>query len=148
MSDKYDMLLLKNQICFPTYAVANKILRRYQPLLKKINLTYTQYIVMMVLWEKKQINEKVLVKALFLQANTLSNLLKNLKSKGFIEIQKDQNDKRNIIISLTEDGEKLKEKAIEVPMTLAKEHWLSDEEFAIFKKLLLKLLGGEWEGCK
>ncbi|MDA3054872.1 MULTISPECIES: MarR family winged helix-turn-helix transcriptional regulator [unclassified Campylobacter] len=148
MSDKYDMLLLENQICFPTYAVANKILRRYQPLLKKINLTYTQYIVMMVLWEKKQINEKVLVKALFLQANTLSNLLKNLKSKGFVDIEKDPSDKRNIIISLTKEGEALREKALKVPQTLANEHWLSDEEFATFKKLLLKLLRGEWEGCK
>ena len=148
MSDKYDMLLLENQICFPTYAVANKILRRYQSLLKKINLTYTQYIVMMVLWEKKQINEKVLVKALFLQANTLSNLLKNLKSKGFVDIEKDPSDKRNIIISLTKQGEALREKALKVPQTLANEHWLSDEEFATFKKLLLKLLRGEWEGCK
>ena len=103
---------------------------------------------MMVLWEKKQINEKVLVKALFLQANTLSNLLKNLKSKGFVDIEKDPSDKRNIIISLTKQGEALREKALKVPQTLANEHWLSDEEFATFKKLLLKLLGGEWEGCK
>ena len=55
--DKYDSLLLKNQLCFPTYAVANKIVRKYQPLLDKINLTYTQYIVMMVMWEKKTVNE-------------------------------------------------------------------------------------------
>ena len=73
---EFELLLLKNQICFPTYAVANKIIRRYQPLLKKLNLTYTQYIVMMVMWEKKIVNEKDLVDALCLKANTLTDLLR------------------------------------------------------------------------
>ena len=58
MDKEYELLLLENQVCFPTYAVANKILRRYQPLLKKINLTYTQYVTMMVMWEKEVVNEK------------------------------------------------------------------------------------------
>ena len=75
----YDLLLLKNQLCFPTYAAANKIIRRYQPLLKELNLTYTQYVVMMVMWEKEVVNEKDLVEALYLQANTLAPLLKKLK---------------------------------------------------------------------
>ncbi|MBR1891254.1 MAG: MarR family transcriptional regulator [Clostridia bacterium] len=144
MNDRYDMLLLENQVCFPTYAVANKILRRYQPLLKEINLTYTQYVTMMVLWERERVNEKDLVKALYLQANTLTDLLKNLKSKGFVNIERDQADKRNIIISLTDDGRRLKEKALSVPKTIEKEHWLTDEEFKTYKSLLYKLLQGEW----
>ena len=78
MDNKYDCLLLKNQLCFPIYAVANKIIRRYQPLLKDLDLTYTQYIVMMVMWEKEVVNEKDLVNSLFLQANTLNPLLKKL----------------------------------------------------------------------
>ena len=78
--DKYDSLLLKNQLCFPTYAAANKITRKYQPLLKKIGLTYTQYIVMMVMWEKHEVNEKELCKALFLKTNTLAPLLKRLNN--------------------------------------------------------------------
>ena len=65
--DKYDSLLLKNQLCFPTYAVSNKILRKYKPLLDKLDLTYTQYIVMMVMWEKKTVNEKDLCQELRLQ---------------------------------------------------------------------------------
>ena len=85
-----ELLLLSNQVCFPTYAVANKILRRYQPLLKELDLTYTQYITMMVLWEKEVVNEKDLVKALFLKANTLSELLKKLEKKGYVEICKDE----------------------------------------------------------
>ena len=73
MDHGYDLLLLENQVCFPAYAVANKILRRYQPLLKKLDLTYTQYVTMMVLWEKGAAHEKDLVKALYLQANTLTS---------------------------------------------------------------------------
>lgn len=144
MDNEYELLLLENQVCFPTYAVANKILRRYQPLLKKLNLTYTQYITMMVMWEKEVVNEKDLVKALFLKANTLTDMLRKLKQKGYIEISKDENDKRNIIISLTDEGRKLKEQAVEVPKTLIEEHWLTDEEVKTFKSLLYKLLKGDW----
>ena len=144
MKEDYSMLLLKNQVCFPTYAVANKILRRYQPLLKELNLTYTQYVTLMVLWEKETVNEKDLVSALYLQSNTLTDLLKKLKEKGFVDIRKDNADKRNIVISLTEEGRRLKEKAVQVPKTLAEEHWLTDEEFMQFKSLLYKLLKGDW----
>ncbi len=144
MNTEYELLLLENQVCFPTYAVANKILRRHQPILKKINLTYTQYITMMVMWEKEVVNEKDLVKALYLKANTLTDMLRKLKQKGYIEISKDENDKRSIIISLTDEGRKLKEQAVEVPKTLIGEHWLTDEEFKTFKALLYKLLKGDW----
>ncbi|MBO7377325.1 MAG: MarR family transcriptional regulator [Clostridia bacterium] len=144
MDHGYDLLLLENQVCFPAYAVANKILRRYQPLLKKLDLTYTQYVTMMVLWEKGTAHEKDLVKALYLQANTLTDLLKNLKKKGYIDIRKDDKDRRNIEITLTEEGGKLKDSALCVPKTLADEHWLTDEEFKTFKGLLYKLLEGDW----
>ena len=144
MENDYALLLLENQVCFPTYAVANKILRRYQPLLKELDLTYTQYITMMVLWEKESVNEKDLVKALFLQANTLTDLLGKLKSKGYVDIRKDEKDKRNIIISLTEEGRKLKDRAVNVPKTLIEEHWLTEEEIKTFKAILNKLLQGDW----
>ncbi len=145
MNDKYELLLLENQVCFPTYAVANKILRRYQPLLKKINLTYTQYITMMVLWEKEVVNEKDLVKALYLKANTLTDLLRKLEKKGYVQISRDEKDKRNIVIRLTDEGRKLKEAAVDVPKTLMEEHWLTDEEIRTYKELLYKLLKGDWE---
>ncbi|MBO6264105.1 MAG: MarR family transcriptional regulator [Clostridia bacterium] len=145
MKDVCELLLLENQVCFPTYAVANKILRRYRPLLREIDLTYTQYVAMMVLWEKETVNEKDLVKALYLKANTLTDLLKKLQKKGLVDIKKDDHDRRNIIISLTEKGRKLKEKAVKVPKTLAEEHWLTDEEFFVFKNLLYKLLKGDWD---
>ena len=143
--DKYDSLLLKNQLCFPTYAVANKIIRRYQPLLEKIDLTYTQYIVMMVMWEKKKVNEKELCKALFLKSNTLAPLLKKLKDKGFVEIAKDKIDKRNLVITLTSKGEALKEKAVDVPASIAKEFNLTEEEAIFFYKILYKILNYDTE---
>lgn len=138
--DKYDSLLLKNQLCFPTYAVANKILRKYQPLLDNINLTYTQYITMMVMWEKKKVNEKELCETLYLKTNTLAPLLQRLKDKGYIAITKDKKDKRNLVISLTSEGEKLKEKAVDVPPSIAEEFNLSEEEAMFLYKILYKIL--------
>lgn len=141
--DKYETLLLKNQLCFPTYAVANKILRKYQPLLNKLNLTYTQYIVMMVMWEKHTVNEKELCDALYLKTNTLTPLLKKLKDKDYISINKDQEDKRNLVITLTNNGQALKEKAVEVPPSIIEEFNLSQEEAVIFYKILYKILNYE-----
>ena len=140
MDNKYDCLLLKNQLCFPVYAVSNKIIRRYQPLLKDLDLTYTQYIVMMVMWEKEVVNEKDLVNALYLQANTLNPLLKKLENKGLVEIKKDELDKRNLKISLTNEGRLLKDKAVNVPKSLAKEINLSEEEAIFLYKILYKIL--------
>lgn len=140
MDNKYDCLLLKNQLCFPIYAVSNKIIRRYQLLLKDLDLTYTQYIVMMVMWEKEVVNEKDLVNALYLQANTLNPLLKKLEAKKYIKINKDESDKRNLKISLTNEGRNLKDKAVHVPASLAKEINLSEEEAIFFYKILYKIL--------
>ena len=144
MEKNFESLYLKNQVCFPAYAVANKILRRYQPLLKELDLTYTQYITMMVLWEKRKVNEKDLVEALYLKANTLTDLLKKLEAKGYAQISKDKEDKRNIIISLTDKGLDLREKAVDIPSCIYEDHWLTDEEFMVFKKLLEKMLKGNW----
>ena len=136
----YNLLLLKNQLCFPTYAAANKIIRRYQPLLKELDLTYTQYVVMMVMWEKEKVNEKDLVNTLYLQANTLAPLLRKLKEKGYIDITRDISDKRNIVISLTNKGRELKDKAVNVPISLAQEPWLTPSEAKEYKRLLYKII--------
>lgn len=143
--DKYDSLLLKNQLCFPTYAVANKIVRKYQPLLDKLDLTYTQYIVMMVMWERHIVNEKELCEALRLKTNTLAPLLKRLKEKEYIQVKKDKNDKRNLLISLTKKGEELKEKAVDVPPSIAKEFNLTEEEAIFLYKILYKILDNDNE---
>jgi DNA-binding MarR family transcriptional regulator len=138
--EKYDCLKLDNQLCFPLYSAANKIVRSYKPLLDKLDLTYTQYITMMVLWEEGDINEKELGRRLFLKSNTLAPLLKKLEAKKYISIKKDKKDARNIVIPLTESGEKLKEEAVNVPPSLASTINLSEEEAANLYKILYKYL--------
>ena len=138
--NKYESLKLKNQICFPIYAVSNKIVRKYKPLLEDLDLTYTQYITMMVMWEKKQVNEKILGECLFLKSNTLTPLLKKLEAKGYIVKEKDKKDERNLVISITQKGEELKEKAVDVPMLLASEMKLSPEKAEMLYNILYELL--------
>lgn len=140
MNDKYAAIRLKNQLCFPLYAVSNMITRKYKPLLDKIDLTYTQYIVMMVLWEEKQVNEKFLCEALCLKTNTITPLLQKLEDKGFIRKEKDKSDERNLVITLTESGEELKDKALCVPEAMAREFRLTTEEAALLYRVLYKML--------
>jgi len=143
MNDKYAALRLKNQLCFPLYAVSNLITRKYKPLLDKLDLTYTQYIVMMVLWEEKQVNEKFLCEALCLKSNTVTPLLKKLEEKGFIKKRKDEDDERNLVITTTENGESLKDEALCVPETMAREFRLTPEEAATLYQILYKMLDDE-----
>ncbi len=143
MNDKYEMLRLKNQLCFPIYAVSNMITRKYKPFLDELDLTYTQYIVMMVLWEKGQANEKLLCEALCLKSNTVTPLLKKLQDKGYIEKTKDKGDERNIVITLTRAGEELRDMALRVPECMAKELHLTPEEATELYRILYKLLDEE-----
>lgn len=145
MNDKYAKLLLKNQFCFPLYAVSNMIIRKYKPLLDKIDLTYTQYIVMMVLWEEKKVNEKFLCEALSLKSNTVAPLLKKLEGKGYITKDKNKDDERNLIITLTKAGEDLREKALSVPECMAKEVVMTKEESEFLYKTLYKMLDADKE---
>ncbi|MBP5271254.1 MAG: MarR family transcriptional regulator [Clostridia bacterium] len=143
MTDKYSSLRLKNQLCFPLYAVSNIITRKYKPLLDKLDLTYTQYIVMMVLWEEKQVNEKHLCETLCLKSNTVAPLLKKLEDKGYIKKEKDRDDERNLVITLTKEGEKLRDRALCVPESISKEFHLSPEEATFLYTVLYKMLDEE-----
>lgn len=143
MDDKYAALRLKNQLCFPLYAVSNMITRKYKHMLDKLDLTYTQYIVMMVLWEEKKVNEKFLCEALCLKSNTVTPLLKKLEAKGYIEKTKDTSDERNLVITLTDAGEKLQDKALCVPETIAQEFHLTQEEALTLYQTLYKMLDEE-----
>lgn len=118
-NDKYEALKLDNQLCFPLYACAKEIVRRYKPFLDDIDLTYTQYIAMMVLWEEKKINVKDLGGRLYLDSGTLTPVLKRLEQKGLISRQRDDKDERMLIVSITQEGEALKEKAVEIPYKMA-----------------------------
>ena len=140
---KYEGLRLENQLCFPLYAVSNLVTRRYKPLLDRLDLTYTQYIVMMVLWEKAPVNEKFLCEALCLKSNTVTPLLKKLQNKGYIEKQKDPRDERNLVITLTEKGKALRDRALCVPETVAREFSITEEEAVTLYTILYKMLGNE-----
>lgn len=142
MSDnKYDCLKLKGQLCFPLYAAARETIKLYKPHLDKLNLTYTQYIAMMLLWEKSPRNVKELGDELYLDSGTLTPMLKKLEAKGYIVRTRSQEDERNLNVSLTEKGEALKEDAVVVPHEMAKCVNLSMEECLDLYNGLYKLLG-------
>lgn len=143
MNDRYEALRLKNQLCFPIYAVSNMITRKYKPFLDELDLTYTQYIVMMVLWERGRANEKLLCEALYLKSNTVTPLLNKLQDKGYIEKTKDSGDERNLVITLTKAGKELRDKALRVPECMAKELHLTPDEATALYGILYKLLNEE-----
>lgn len=135
-----EILKLENQLCFPLYAAAKEVVNRYKPLLDKIDLTYTQYIAMMVLWEYKSIGVKELGKHLYLDSGTLTPLLKRLESKGLVQRERSKEDERAVNITITEAGEALKEEAAKVPAQIVKCIPLSIEESGTLYTLLYKLL--------
>ena len=138
---KYDVLKLENQLCFPLYACSREIVKRYKPFLDQIDLTYTQYIAMMVLWERKCVNVKELGECLYLDSGTLTPLLKKLEAKGLVTRMRSEKDERNLVVSITEEGEKLKEKAAEIPIQIAGCTNLTEEEGMMLYHILYKLLG-------
>lgn len=137
---KYDMLKLDNQLCFPLYACAKEVVRKYTPLLEKLDLTYTQYIAMMALWEHHKISVKALGALLYLDSGTLTPLLKKLESKGYITRQRSADDERSVSITLTDKGLKLRDEAVDIPTKLAGCVSLSPEEAAQLHSILHKLL--------
>lgn len=135
-----DLLKLENQLCFPLYACAKEVIKKYRPFLSKLDLTYTQYIAMLILWENGEISVKELGKKLFLDSGTLTPLLKKLESKEYIKRVRSENDERVLLISLTEKGSALKEKALEIPEKMSSCVNLNRKEAETLYMLLYKLL--------
>ena len=117
--EAFDPLKLENQLCFPLYACAKEIVRRYKPLLDPLDLTYTQYIAMMVLWEKKELTVKQLGECLWLDSGTLTPVLKKLTAKGYVKRTRSEADERSVVLTLTAGGEALRQRALSVPAALA-----------------------------
>ena len=142
MSDsKYDVLKLENQLCFPLYAAAREVVKRYRPHLDAIDLTYTQYITMMVMWEEKEITVKALGEKLFLDSGTMTPVLKSLEAKGYVTRKRSTTDERSVSVFLTDSGEALKEKAVDIPAKVAGCVGLDGEEALQLYRLLYKVLG-------
>jgi len=141
MDGRYDALKLENQLCFPLYACAKEIVKRYTPYLEEINLTYTQYITMMVMWEHRELLVKELGRFLYLDSGTLTPVLKKLEEKGFVTRRRLRDDERNLLVTLTGAGEALRERALEVPPKIGSCVGLEPAEALTLYQLLHKLLG-------
>ena len=137
----YDCLKLDNQLCFPLYACAKEIVRRYKPYLDELDLTYTQYICMMVIWEQNSLSVKELGERLYLDSGTLTPVLKKLEHKGFLTRKRSQLDERSLIVTVTDKGMDLREKAAEVPHKMGGCINISPEDAGQLYQILYKLLG-------
>lgn len=136
----YDSLKLSHQLCFPLYACARETIKLYTPHLDKLGLTYTQYITMMVLWEQKSLTAKELGRILYLDSGTLTPLLKKLEAKHLLTRKRSEMDERNLIVSVTPEGEALKEEALHIPETMAQCVNLDHDERLALYHMLYKLL--------
>jgi DNA-binding MarR family transcriptional regulator len=139
-SEKYESLLLRNQLCYPVYLCAKEITRKYGPFLDELNLTYTQYIVMMYFWEKQESNVREISRTLLLDSSTLTPLLKKLEDKGYITRARSDEDERNLVVKITEKGLALRDKAILIPGKMGKCINLSPEEAKTLYNLMYKVL--------
>ncbi|MEE0435887.1 MAG: MarR family transcriptional regulator [Peptococcaceae bacterium] len=140
MHEQKDTLKLEKQLSFSLYACSKELIRAYKPLLEQLNLTYTQYLAMTVLWEFGQTNSKVMGRLLYLDSGTLTPVLKALEQKGYLRRSRGQLDGRHLIITITDEGYKLKDKAAHLPQKAAQKMGLSEEESATLQQLLTKLL--------
>ena len=142
--NKYDALKLDNQICFPLYAASKEIVKRYKPFLDEIGLTYTQYITMLVLWEKEKIGAKELGEKLYLDSGTLTPVLKSLEQKGLLTRTRPACDERTLVAQLTEKGRQLQDQALSIPAKMVSSCvGVTPEEATQLYVILYKILGVE-----
>ena len=138
--DKYDALKLENQLCFPLYACAREVVKRYKPFLDAIDLTYTQYVTMMVLWEKPKVTSKEIGEKLHLDSGTLTPVIKKLAAKGLVTRSRDAVDERNLMVTLTDRGAALRDAAADIPGKMAGCLPLTPDEAATLYRILYKML--------
>ena len=140
MADRYESLRLSNQLCFPLYLCAKELVRRYEPLLEGLNLTYTQYVVMLYFWERGAASAGELSRALLLDPSTLTPVLKKLEQKGYLRRERDPRDQRSLAVTLTEAGAALRDQALDIPPRMAGCLGLEPGEAAELGKLIGKAL--------
>ncbi|MBP7753362.1 MAG: MarR family transcriptional regulator [Veillonella sp.] len=128
-------------ISFLLYACAKEMVRTYQPLLEPLNLTYTQYLVMRVLWKHRELNVKTLGEHVYLDSGTLTPLLRKMEAKGFLTRRRSKEDERAVLITITDDGLALEERVAEVPSQVASMMSISEAEERTLRRVLCKILG-------
>jgi DNA-binding MarR family transcriptional regulator len=139
---------LDRQLCFPIYAAARAVTALYTPYLKPLGLTYTQYILFLVLWEKDGLTVGEICRRLMLDSGTLSPVLKKLRQQGYLDKQQSPADERSFLITLTEKGRALQEQAKDIPMQVGKCVAIPPEKAAQLYTLLYELLGVSSAGTK
>lgn len=140
-TQKFDALKLENQLCFPLYACARQVTRLYTPYLSELGITYTQYITLMVLWERGDVSVKELSHALYLDTGTMTPLLRNMEKHGLVTRTRSSEDERVVIISLTEKGLSLREKAAAIPATVGSCINIAPKEAQTLYQTLYQILG-------
>lgn len=136
----YDMLKIEKQLCFPLYVCSKEVIKRYKPYLDEIGLTYTQYITLMVLWEHKSLSVKEIGDILYLDSGTLTPLLKKIEKMGLIKRDRDLLDERNVIITITDEGNELKKRAKSIPSNISKCINLTSDEAKVLYDILHKIM--------
>lgn len=143
VQERYDALRLENQLCFPLYACSREIIKRYRPLLDALGLTYTQYVVMLVVWEEGTVSVRDLGKRLYLDSGTLTPVLKTMEKNGLITRRRSPADERVLLVSITREGAALQARAAAVPEALADSLPLSRQEARTLYQLLYKVLNSD-----
>lgn len=142
----YDMLKLENQLCFPLYAAAKEVVRLYTPYLDELGLTYTQYIAMMVVWEKETVVVKELGHLLYLDTGTLTPLLKKLEGKGLVRLEPLPEDRRSVLVKATREGMALRDRAVDIPAKVGACIQIDGEDARLLFELTHKILEKVREG--
>lgn len=138
--EKDQLLKLDSQVCFPLYVASRMLTRAYQPLLDKLEVTYPQYLVLMVLWEQKELTVNEIAQKLYLNTNTITPLLKRMEKSGILVRNRSQEDERKVFIALSPKGIQMKEEAYCIPEELFEKMALPENELAALKSTLAKLI--------
>jgi len=138
--EKQEPLKLENQLCFPLYVIAKEMTGMYRPLLEELDMTYPQYLVMMVLWENDGLPVNHIGEKLYLDSGTLTPLLKRLEAKGFISRKRKKEDERVVEVFITESGKDLQQKACEIPGKLLQKIDAAPEDWIALKESVQKIL--------
>ena len=133
-------LKLENQICFPVYALSREIVGRYRPFLDQLDITYPQYLVLLVLWEHQEHSVSQLGEKLYLDSGTLTPLLKRLEQKNLVTRSRSKEDERIVKIKLTSEGQSLQKKAASIPKQLFEDMKVPEEELKQLKTTIEKIL--------
>ncbi|MFD0050121.1 MarR family winged helix-turn-helix transcriptional regulator [Actinomycetes bacterium NPDC127524] len=140
MADNFEQLKLENQLCFLLYASSREMTKQYKPLLEELDVTYPQYLALLLLWDQEKLTVKKMGELLYLDSGTLTPMLKRMEQNGLLQRKRSPEDERSVIVGLTEKGMNLKQKAASIPGRIFELSGNSEEEYTSLKASLYNLL--------